>query len=61
MHVFESPREPRVFAIHSVWTAESAFEHHAGLPHTVRFLEAATPLLTHPIERLRLREISSIP
>jgi len=31
-HVFESVREPIYFAIHSEWTDESAFEHHATLP-----------------------------
>ena len=55
--VFESLRAPRVFAIHSEWTDEAAFELHATLPHTKRFLEAAGELLTHPVEGLRLRHI----
>jgi quinol monooxygenase YgiN len=55
--VFESLRAPRVFAIHSEWTDEAAFELHATLPHTKRFLEAAGKLLTHPVEGLRLRHI----
>ena len=44
--VFESLREPFVFAIHSEWVDEASFELHAELPHTVRFLAAAETLLT---------------
>jgi len=57
IRVFESVREPIVFAIHSEWADESAFDLHAQLPHTVRFLEAAERLLSHPVEGLRSREI----
>jgi quinol monooxygenase YgiN len=55
--VFESVREPFVFAIHSEWADEASFELHATLPHTVRFLAAAETLLTHPVQGLRLRHI----
>jgi quinol monooxygenase YgiN len=55
--VFESVREPFVFAIYSEWIDETAFELHATLPHTVRFLKAAEELLTHPVQGLRLRQI----
>ena len=58
IHVFESLREPFVFGIHSEWVDEAAFELHARLPHTVRFLEAAKQLLSHPVEGLRSREIA---
>ena len=58
--VFESLREPYVFAIHSEWLDEASFELHATLPHTVRFLNAAEKLLTHPIQPLRLRQISGV-
>ena len=57
LHVFESLREPFVFAIHSEWVDEAAFELHAQLPHTVRFLGVAKELLTHPVQGLRSREI----
>ena len=57
IRVFESVREPFVFAIHSEWADEAAFDLHAQLPHTVRFLEAAEKLLTHPVQGLRSREI----
>jgi quinol monooxygenase YgiN len=55
--VFESVREPVVFAVYSEWRDEAAFELHAGLPHTVQFLEAAETMLTHAVEGLRLRQI----
>jgi quinol monooxygenase YgiN len=57
IHLFESLREPFVFAIHSEWVDEAAFELHAQLPHTVRFLGAAEKLLTGPVQGLRSREI----
>ena len=57
MHAFEAQREPFVFAIHSEWTDEAAFELHARLPHTLRFLGAAAELLSHPVQGLRSREI----
>jgi len=59
IHIFESLREPSVFAIHPEWADEAAFALHARLPHTVRFLSAAKELLTHPVEGLRAREIGS--
>ena len=55
--VFESLREPSVFAVHSEWVDEASFELHATLPHTVRFLAAAKTLLTHPVQGLRLCHI----
>lgn len=57
LDVFESLREPLIFAIHSEWVDEASFELHGTLPHTVRFLEAAGKLLAHPIQALRLRQI----
>ncbi len=58
IYIFESVREPWVFAIHSEWVDEAAFEFHARQPHTVRFLASAKELLTHPVEGLRCREIA---
>jgi quinol monooxygenase YgiN len=57
IRIFESLREPWVFTIHSEWVDEAAFELHARLPHTVRFLEVSEKLLTHAIQALRTREI----
>jgi quinol monooxygenase YgiN len=56
IRVYESLKEPAGFAIHSEWVDEAAFELHARLPHTVRFLKAAEELLTHPVQGLRSRE-----
>ena len=57
IQALESLREPLVFAIHSEWVDDAAFDSHSLLPHTVRFLGAAERLLTHPVQGLRLREI----
>jgi quinol monooxygenase YgiN len=47
---FQSLRDPDEFYIHSHWYDLAAFERHADLPHTVRFLEAVEPLLDHPFK-----------
>lgn len=57
IHAFESLQEPPVFGIHSEWADEAAFELHAGMPHTVRFLQAAEKLLPEPVQGLRTRAI----
>ena len=59
--VFESVREPWMFAVHSEWVDEAAFDLHATLPHTLRFLEAARSLLTHEVQGLRVRQIGGGP
>lgn len=48
-------RDPRLFFIHSTWTDEAAFEAHAGLAHTVRFLATVQPLIDHPLDVRRAR------
>lgn len=55
--VFESVRETVAFAIHSEWADEAAFDLHAELPHTVRFVTAAEALLGRPVQGLRARQI----
>jgi quinol monooxygenase YgiN len=45
------------FTFHSRWTDEAAFETHAGLPHTVRFVERMQPLIDHPFEATRATPI----
>lgn len=52
-----SIRDPRLFYVHSRWTDEAAFETHAGLPHTVRFLERVEALIDQPLEVARTRPI----
>src|SRR6267143_5170780 len=47
-HTFRSTRDRRLFYIHSRWMDEAAFQTHAELPHTVRFLERVDVLLDQP-------------
>ncbi|MGA2370958.1 MAG: putative quinol monooxygenase [Candidatus Korobacteraceae bacterium] len=53
IHAFRSIRDPQLFYIHSRWTSEEAFEIHAGLPHTVRFIERVERLIDHPLDVTR--------
>jgi quinol monooxygenase YgiN len=57
VHAFRSVRVPRLFYIHSRWADEAAFELHAVLPHTVRFLERVEPLVDHTLDIARTRQI----
>jgi quinol monooxygenase YgiN len=57
IHAFRSIRDPELFYIHSRWTDEAAFEHHAGLPHTVRFLERVDLLIDHSLDVTRAERI----
>jgi quinol monooxygenase YgiN len=57
IHAFESLREPFTFGIYAEWVDEAAFERHAQLPHTVRFIRAAENLLTHSVQGLRMQRI----
>jgi quinol monooxygenase YgiN len=56
-HAFRSIRDARLFYVHSRWKDESAFARHAGLPHTVRFLERVEPLIDHPLDVTRSEQI----
>jgi quinol monooxygenase YgiN len=53
IQAFRSTRDPRLFYIHSRWVDEAALDHHAGLPHTVRFIERVQALLDHPLDVTR--------
>ena len=57
IHAFRSIRDPQLFYIHSRWKDEAAFEYHASLPHTVRFLERVDPLIDHPLDVTRAGQI----
>ena len=50
---FRSTRDPALFFIHTRWKDETAFELHATLPHTVRFLATVEPLIDHPLDVTR--------
>ena len=56
-HAFRSTRDPRLFYLHSRWKDEAAFDLHAGLPHTVRFLEHVEPLIDHALDTTRTEMI----
>ena len=57
IHAFRSIHDPRLFYIHSRWKHEAAFEVHAGLPHTMRFIERVGPLLGHPLDMTRAEKL----
>ena len=47
--------DPRLFYVYSRWIDEAAFETHAALPHTVRFLQQVQDLIDHPLDVTRAR------
>jgi len=55
---YRSKRDPRLFFIVSRWSGEAAFERHAELPHTVRFLECVEPLIDHPLDVSRTEQFA---
>ena len=57
IHAFRSIRDPQLFYIHSRWKDEAAFELHAVLPHTVRFVARVEPLIDHPFDVTRTEQI----
>lgn len=57
MQAFRSARDPGLFYVHSRWVDEAAFDRHAGLPHTVRFVERVQALIDHPLDVTRARPI----
>jgi len=57
IHLYESTRGPLTWFIHSEWLDEPAFDAHVELPHTVRFIGAVEPLLTHPLHAVRTKQI----
>jgi quinol monooxygenase YgiN len=54
---YRSTRDPRLFYIHSRWKDEAAFEIHAELAHTVRFIEQMEPLIDHELKVERTRQL----
>jgi quinol monooxygenase YgiN len=57
IHAFRSMRDPQLFYIHSRWKDEAAFDRHAGLPHTLRFVVRVAPLLDHALDVTRAGQI----
>ncbi len=58
---YRSTVDQRLFYIHSRWTDEAAFELHAKLPHTVRFLERVQALIDHPLDVNRTLPLDNYP
>ncbi|HKE20437.1 MAG TPA: putative quinol monooxygenase [Kofleriaceae bacterium] len=57
IHACRGVRDPQLFFIHSHWRDVGAFETHAVLPHTVRFLARVEPLIDHPLDIHRAERI----
>jgi len=55
---YRSMREPALFFIVSRWSDEAAFERHAQLPHTVKFLERVEALIDHPLDISRTAQFA---
>lgn len=53
INAFRCTRDARLFYIHSCWTDEAAFEIHATLAHTLKFIATVEPLIDHPLEVTR--------
>ena len=53
IQAYRSKRNRALFFIHSRWKNDEAFEIHAALPHTVRFLERVDPLVDPAREIVR--------
>lgn len=59
IEAYRSTRDRRLFYVHSRWADEAAFDDHAALPHTVRFIEQVQALIDHPLEVTRARPLEA--
>jgi len=59
IEAYRALRGGRVFYIHSVWKDEAAFETHAGLPHTLKFVERMKALVEREPEMTRAERVGS--
>jgi quinol monooxygenase YgiN len=53
INAFRSTQDSRLFYVHSQWRDEAAFNLHATLAHTTKFVDAVTDLIDHPLEVTR--------
>jgi quinol monooxygenase YgiN len=58
INAYRSVRDTRLFWIHSRWIDEAAFEVHAQLPRTQRFVELSEQLIDHPFDVTRTHTIA---
>src|SRR5215469_3169978 len=57
INAFRALRGGKVFYIHSTWKDEAAFEYHATLPHTLRFIGRMKELVQKDFEMTRTEAI----
>jgi quinol monooxygenase YgiN len=57
IHGYRSIRDARLFYVHSKWKDEEAFEVHAKMAHTVKFLTKVEELTDQPWEVTRTERI----
>ena len=57
IHGYRSIRDGRLYYVHSRWRDEEAFEVHARLPHTVKFLERVAELIDQALDVTRAERI----
>lgn len=57
IEAYRSIRDQDLFFIHSRWRDEAAFERHAGLAHTLAFLDRAPSLMDHPLDIQRTQAL----
>ena len=57
VEAYRSTRDAQTFFIHSRWKDEAAFDLHAGLLHTVRFIDRVETLIDHPLDIRRAERI----
>ena len=59
IQAYRSIQDADLFFIHSRWTDDAAFQAHAVLAHTVRFLATVEPLIDHPLSVSRTQPLDS--
>jgi len=58
IHAFRATHDARQFFIHSRWRDEAAFDVHAELPNTLRFVERMEQLIDHPFDAVRAHDVA---
>src|ERR1700742_4039287 len=60
IEAFRSSRDERLFYVHSRWKDESAFDRHAQLPHTLKFVDKVQTLIDPQLEVIPPRPIGGL-
>jgi quinol monooxygenase YgiN len=53
IHGYRSVRDARLYYVHSRWKSEAAFDEHAKLAYTVKYLERVEELIEHELDVTR--------